>query len=412
MSVATEAVLEPQPVDREALVYPTERPLYYVLFTIGAIFWLALVLATLGIALLYLVFGFIAYLFAHSALIAWIRGNGVKITPQQFPDLYGRYQQCCRKLGMEQPPEAYILNGQGVLNAFATKFVGRYFVVLNSNLVDAMMDKPGAVSFYMGHELGHIARGHLRMGPILLPGSLLPLLGAGYRRAQEYTCDAFGAACCSDREAAVHALCALAAGDKRWSVLNVPAYLEQAKDTSGFWMSFHELIADYPWTVKRVARVARPSAKMPGRNPLAWFFAFFIPRFGVGGSAVGGVMAVALVGVLAAIAIPAYQDYVARAKMSEVVSAGQLATRAVTAFYDQNGKLPQTLADSGFTQSSPAIKRMVFDHLSGVIEIAPAFAPVQDKTLEFVPKLDAQKRIQWRCRSDDIAPKYLPAQCR
>jgi hypothetical protein len=58
-------------------------------------------------------------------------------------------------------------------------------------------------------------------------------VGAGYRRAQEYTCDSFGHAC-GDREAAVHALCALAAGEKRWSVLNVPAYLEQARETGGF----------------------------------------------------------------------------------------------------------------------------------------------------------------------------------
>ena len=411
MSVASEGIASP-PADLKSLVYKHEGPLFAIHVLIASIFWLLLILGTVGIALFYLLFIFIGYLFAHSALIAWIRGNGVRITAQQFPDLYKRYLHCCTTLGMKDMPEAYLLNGQGTLNAFATKFLGRYFVVLYSNVVDAMMDKPEAINFYMGHELAHIHRKHLSWGPFIWPASILPLIGAGYSRAREYTCDAFGRACCSDAAPAVQGLVALAAGEKRWAVLNVPAYLEQARDTGGFWMSFHELIADYPWIVKRAARIADPARAMPSRNPFAWLFALFIPRLGVGGGAASILIVVAIIGILAAIAIPAYQDYVARAKMAEVVTLGRGATEAVTNYYNDKKAVPQSLAEAGFAGTSPAVRSITLNPKSGVVSVIVSTPPLDGKTLSFIPSLDESKRIKWRCTSEDILAKYLPTQCR
>jgi len=303
------------------LVYKNEKTLFTLHFALATIFWLVLIVGTLGMALLYMFALFISYLFAQSALIAWIKGNGVKISPDQFPDLHDRYAHCCETLGVTPYPDAYLINGSGMLNAFATRFLGRHFVVLYSNIVDAMEGNPEAVNFYIGHELGHIQRKHLQWGPYIWPASILPLLGAAYSRAREYTCDQFGRACCNGSQPAVQGLVALAAGEKRWATLSVPVYLEQAEDTSGFWMSFHELVADYPWLVKRAARLDNPDYSSPMRNPLAWLFALLIPRFGFGGGMGGLVAMVAIIGVLSAIAIPAYQDYSKRAHQAQSQSA-------------------------------------------------------------------------------------------
>ena len=180
--------------------------------------------------------------------------------------------------------------------------------MLYSDVVDALEGRPGALSFYLGHELGHVHRGHLAWRPALLPASFLPLIGSGYHRACETTCDNYGAACCDDVEDGVRALSALAAGGRRWQDLNLPEYLEQARDTAGFWMSFHELISDYPWLVKRVARVAAQGdgrePEVPSRHPLAYLFAFFVPRTMAGAGAASVLMMVAIIGIIAAIAIP------------------------------------------------------------------------------------------------------------
>src|SRR4051812_7790655 len=111
----------------EVRTYKGESTLFALHVAISAIFWIALVLGTLGIALIYMFFFFLAYLFAQSGLIAWIRGNGVRITPQQFPDLYKRYAECCKVLRLDNFPQAYVVNGNGVMNAFATRFLGHNF---------------------------------------------------------------------------------------------------------------------------------------------------------------------------------------------------------------------------------------------------------------------------------------------
>src|SRR5450631_1407974 len=108
MSVAAEG--QTAQVDVSSLTYKHEGSLFVVHVLISSVFWLLLVVGTLGIALVYLVFIFIGYLFAHSALIAWLRGNGVRITAEQFPDLHERFRRCCATLGMSDIPEAYLIN--------------------------------------------------------------------------------------------------------------------------------------------------------------------------------------------------------------------------------------------------------------------------------------------------------------
>src|SRR5258706_4975148 len=176
-------------------IYKNETPLFVISLIISVLVWLLLILGTFGAALIYVLFFFIFYLFAHSAFISHIRGTAVRITPEQFPDLYQRITRCCEKLKMQQMPEAYLMHGNGVFNAFATRFLGREFIVLYSDIVDALDPRPDAVDFYIGHELGHLHRNHLLWRWVLWPAAILPLIGASYSRAREYTCDLYGLAC-------------------------------------------------------------------------------------------------------------------------------------------------------------------------------------------------------------------------
>jgi Zn-dependent protease with chaperone function len=139
-----------------------------------------------------------------------------------------------------------------MFNALATRFLRRNYIVLFSSVLDALESRPDAVRFYIGHKLGHIRRKHLVWGPFVAIAAWLPLVGAAHRRAQEYTCDRHGLACCPDTESAFAAVAALAAGESRWDTLNISAYADQRHDVCGFWASLHELLGDYPWTCKRM----------------------------------------------------------------------------------------------------------------------------------------------------------------
>ena len=78
-------------------------------------------------------------------------------------------------------------------------------------------------------------------------------------------------------------------------------------------MSFHELVASYPWTGKRLVRVLDRTPEIPRRNPLAYLLAIFVPYAGRMGAGFGVLIYVYFVGIIAAIAIPAYQNYTVRA---------------------------------------------------------------------------------------------------
>ena len=257
--------------------YRHERSLFIFSAIFSGLMWLALTVGTFGIGLVYILAGAVGYLFVQSALIARLKGTGALIRDRQYPEIMACVRQCAQIIGMDELPQVYLYEGGGIVNAFAARFLGRNFVVLLSDVVVATEANPNALRFYVGHELGHIRRGHLKWLGFLLPARLFPFLGAAYSRACEYTCDAIGLSCCLEPKDAVHALAVLAVGGRHAAWINVDEYAGQARLSSGFWMSFHELLSPYPWLVKRVGQmVGQGKGQMvapPRRHIGAWMLA-------------------------------------------------------------------------------------------------------------------------------------------
>jgi Zn-dependent protease with chaperone function/type II secretory pathway pseudopilin PulG len=391
-----------------ALVYPRERTLGTITLILGLIAWFALIVGTFGIALLVLAAGFVLYLFAQSGLIAHLRGNAIEISATQFPDLYEHFTACCDRLQIKNRPQAYVVNGNGTLNAFATKFLGRQFVVMNSDVIDAMSKHVDGVRFYMGHELGHLRMKHLSGHLFRWPVLWLPILGAAYSRAKEGTCDRHGLACSTSPEAAARALAALAAGTKRWAKLDVNSYVRQANESPGFWMSFHELIGGYPWLAKRFARVMDTDAKLPSRNGFAYIPALIVPYAGRLGAGFGFVIVVYIVGVLAAIAIPAYQDYTMRAKLQVVVTETQRTRDAIGSYYQSSRKVPGSLDAVGAASTLADGSTMSLDPERMLLTVV-----TKRGSLVFVPRADKAGRVEWSCTNGEgLKPAQVPASCR
>jgi Zn-dependent protease with chaperone function len=378
-----------------------------ITLVLGLLVWVVLLIGTFGGALLMLAVGFLLYLFAQSALIAHIKGNGVELSETQFPDLYAHFSACCDRLNMPERPRAYVIAGNGTLNAFATRFLGLQYVVLMSDVIDAMDKHAEGVRFYMGHELGHLRlrhiSGHLFRWPILW----LPLLGAAYSRAKESSCDRHGLACCTSPASAAHALAALSAGAKRWAKLDAGSYLRQSAGETGFWMSFHELVAGYPWLTKRFARVMDTKAHAPPRNGFAYVLALFVPYAGRLGAGFGFLLSVYIVGVLAAVALPAYNDYKIRAALQLVVTESQGARDALAHFYESSQQVPDSLSRIGVASTLPDGSHLSLDTRRMLLTVSTARGE-----LIFVPRV-AEGHVLWSCTNGErIKPTQLPASCR
>ncbi|MGP4843970.1 pilin [Marinobacter sp. 1Y8] len=399
------------------LVYKHEKPLLGIAIALSSIFWLAVVLGTIGIVLIYLALGYLIFLFAHSAFISHLKGSGVKISEEQYPDLYAKLVRGCERVGLKEVPEAYLLRAD-FFNALATKFRGRHFVVLFTDVVDALDDQPGAIDFYIGHELGHIHRKHLTWRSFVMPASILPVLGPALRRAEEYTCDRYGVACCDSEDDIKMAIAAISAGDTRWKTLNVDAFLGQVEATNGFWMSFNELTGDYPWLTKRMATAIAAyqgvPVKLPRRHGFAWFLSLFVPRLGAGGGVASVFVVVAVIGILAAVAIPAYQDYIQRARYQTAYSTAQTVQEAVTAYASEHSEWPETMQSMGYADPVLADlpKNYEIDVYDGGVVAAEMGIDADGESQYIVlePSVD-EGNIEWVCYGQNAVDKYLPKPC-
>lgn len=122
--------------------------------------------------------------------------NGIKMTPSQFPEGYQLVAEAAARFGMKTPPDAYVVLGNGRINAFASGHGFRRFVVVYSDLfeVGGQAREPDALAFIIGHEVGHIAAGHAsywrQWGQFA--SNYIPVIGSSLSRSMEYTADNFG----------------------------------------------------------------------------------------------------------------------------------------------------------------------------------------------------------------------------
>jgi Zn-dependent protease with chaperone function len=230
--------------------WPGERLFFVLLLLFALIIWAALVVSIFGIA--YALMLGVFFFFGHLIFITHLRGNSVRLGPDQFPELYQRVLRLSAKVGLKEAPEAYLMQSGGSINALATKFLGRKFIVLFSDLVEACGDNEDALDFIVGHELGHLRAGHLRWHWVLLPGYFVPFLGTAYSRCCEYTCDRYGFAVSQNRTKALDGLCILAAGGALGAKVNRNALSAQRQELNGPMMKLGEWLSTHPPITKRL----------------------------------------------------------------------------------------------------------------------------------------------------------------
>ena len=125
---------------------------------------------------------------------------------------------------------------------------------------------------------------------------------------------------------------------------------------------------------------------------------------------------VAIIGILAAIAIPQYQNYVIRSKMSEVVNIAGNVKTAVAETYQTSGNWPSDLQSAGLDSSinSNYVKSVTMGSNGAfTVDIQNSGDSALDSgSVEFKPTVNSGS-ITWACTiSDASLSKYFPSNCR
>jgi type IV pilus assembly protein PilA len=129
---------------------------------------------------------------------------------------------------------------------------------------------------------------------------------------------------------------------------------------------------------------------------------------------------VAIVGILAALALPAYQDYVIRSKVSELAARGAEAKTSVAEFYSSKGYVPTVPASAGFNTVASGVTRQVTCAGGNCLQIdirgatlGGTWQPGTHGIILSGLTAGYNGQIVWKCKPVGATPtKYLPAACR
>ena len=134
---------------------------------------------------------------------------------------------------------------------------------------------------------------------------------------------------------------------------------------------------------------------------------------------------VAIIGILAAVALPAYQDYTVRAKMSEVVLAASACRTSVTEIYQSSSSIASMTGGAwgcefavGASQGPTKYVASVQTNATGGIKVTPQGFPTTTipatAAVLLFPIVNAATQVGgWQCGPNATLPnKYLPGSCR
>jgi type IV pilus assembly protein PilA len=128
---------------------------------------------------------------------------------------------------------------------------------------------------------------------------------------------------------------------------------------------------------------------------------------------------VAIIAILAAIALPAYQNYIKRSKVTEGVVAADACKSSVVEFVASMNALPQTLNQAGCSDTkSQYVTSLGLGAGDGVITVTyqNVGSRVDGATYVLAPKsttgVASGQITGWTCTASTVLPQLLPASCR
>lgn len=246
--------------DVNALRHEKEKTYYTLMLVVSAVVWLFLligIITALVVLFPFILIGvFISWL-SSQYFKAVVFGNSVQVNERQFPELHKIVTDYSCELGLSRAPMTFVENGNGTVNAFAVKMLSKKYIILKSDLVDLMLKRGrmDELAVIIGHELAHHAAGHTAFfrNLLILPGRIIPFIGAAYGRACELTADRIGYVLGGDCKTAQNSLIAIALGAQSLAdQVDIEQFEAQEHEIPDFMGFIHKIFSSHPRMTRRV----------------------------------------------------------------------------------------------------------------------------------------------------------------
>jgi Zn-dependent protease with chaperone function len=203
-----------------------------------------------------LLFFFLMRMLVQGIFVGMIRGTSIRITKDQFPEVYNIIEEQAKRLNVTLP-EIYISSGH--FNAFVTKFTRGHVMLIFSEVIEtALKGNYDVLRYVTAHELCHIKQRHLSKRKYLLPSNIIPFLSLAYSRACEFTCDRVGFD--FSPKGSIEGILIMTTGKEIHSKFNVDLHIKNSIEIESGWTWLSEKFLTHPHLYKRLIEIKKYSA--------------------------------------------------------------------------------------------------------------------------------------------------------
>jgi hypothetical protein len=186
---------------------------------------------------------------------ASIRGNSLRLSNEQFPEVYAILQSHCQRLGMTGMPELFLTAAS--IQPFSQTFSSwrERYIVIHQIIFDIDDRKSmDVISFLLGHELGAIRLNHTAVWNEMLLTyiSALKLFRNPLERVRTYSRDRYGAAL---TPTGFRGVLINATGRRLMDRVNVEEYFRQARRYGGLWANVNVFFEPKPQVLMRLKQL-------------------------------------------------------------------------------------------------------------------------------------------------------------
>jgi hypothetical protein len=186
---------------------------------------------------------------------ASIRGNSVRLSDRQFPEVYAVLKDHCRRLGMTKLPELFLTSGS--IQPYSHTFSSwrENYIVLHQIIFDINDEKTmDVISFILGHELGAIRLNQTAVWNEMLLTyiSSMKWLRNPLERVRTYSRDRYGATLAPN---GFRGLLINAIGRRLMDQVNIETYLADEERYGGIWPLVNVFVDPRPQVLTRIRKL-------------------------------------------------------------------------------------------------------------------------------------------------------------